>query len=130
MFVHLSKLSKDDAPHLKPDALKHSLTLLIDTVITKYQNVYSEVSSRREVVIQSMSDELLQFQETVKKGEKRLTEMFGTGKMLSGKDAFLLYDTYGFPIELTKELAADRGIDVDMDGFTTEMTKAQERSRQ
>ncbi len=71
------------------------------------------------------------FQTTLNEGEKLLNEVIANNETttLSGEAVFKLYDTYGFPVELTKEICEERGFDIDMDGFNVEMEKQRERAR-
>jgi len=90
--------------------------------------------------IKLIEEEIAQFAKTIHAGEKMLGEIIEgkkspltplpKGGKISGKEVFKLYDTYGFPVELTTEMATEHGLTVDMDGFGTEMKKAQEQSRQ
>ena len=74
--------------------------------------------------------EVKQFVKTMANGEKKLAEILAkSDKKIAGDDAFLLYDTYGFPFELTEELAAKDGYAVDHDAFKKAMEAAQEKSR-
>ena len=69
------------------------------------------------------------FARTLEAGSARLEELVRAGGTISGADAFRLHDTFGFPIDLTIEMAAERGIDVDRAGFDAAMAEQRERSR-
>ena len=109
------------------------LISLVDVVTEKYQDVYPEIKEDNEKIKKEIEKEILKFRKTLKKGlkefEKLSTEALSNKGVLSGKDAFLLFSTYGFPIDVTKELAEDKGFSVDEDGFDNEFKKHQELSR-
>ena len=91
-------------------------------------NAYPDVRANKDFILGVLTKEEERFRNTLKTGLGILEDDFAAGgKKLSGRSAFLLHDTYGFPLELTQEIAAERGIDVDIDGFETEM--AQQRTR-
>ena len=91
---------------------------------------YPNVRSRETFIKQEMEREEHRFRETLDRGEKLLSDIIDRSNgSLSGEDAFVLYDTYGFPLELTQEVAEERGLTVDVDGFTTEMQKQRDRAK-
>lgn len=92
---------------------------LVDVVMDKYANIYPNILPSKEVVKNLMTKEEELFHKTLISGEKRLEEIFNSNdsKTISGSDAFKLYDTYGFPIELTIEAAEERGFQVDKEEF-------------
>lgn len=98
-----------------------------------YADVYPELVQKREHILQELKREEDQFAQTLAKGEKefaRMLEDLGEGaKMLPGNLAFRLFDTYGFPIEMTKELAEEHGLKIDMDGYNEAYRQHQELSR-
>jgi len=120
-------------------AIKHGKTLginkpflfeLVDAVMLAMGSFYTYLEDNKELVKKVIRIEEEKFLETLDKGEKILEEMIekSEGK-LSGKDAFTLYDTYGFPLELTVELCETHKIEVDQDGFVKEMEAQKERAR-
>lgn len=92
---------------------------LVDVVMDIYCNIYHNLLANKSLVKDLIIKEEELFQKTLISGEKRLEELFLTSdtKVISGSDAFKLYDTYGFPIELTIEVAHDRGFSVDKEEF-------------
>lgn len=103
-------------------------------VITLYQDPYRELAERSDYIQKIVALEEERFGETLEQGLQILQEYlekFGkTGeKSLPGGVAFRLYDTFGFPLELTQEILAERGLSVDMDGFRSSMEKQRERAR-
>ena len=104
---------------------------LVDIVVDKYREIYPELEKNRNLVKDLVRKEEELFQKTLLQGEKRLEEIFATSKkkVISGEDAFKLYDTYGYPIELTEECAVERGFIVDDEGFRKNMEVQKEQAR-
>ncbi|MFC1952422.1 alanine--tRNA ligase-related protein, partial [Chloroflexota bacterium] len=105
------------------------------TTIEQMKHIYSEIEQRRDFIIKVIELEEARFRETLSTGLELLDSIMAkaTGKgrnRVSGKEAFKLYDTHGFPIELTGEIAAERGFPVDLEGFEKEMEKQRERARE
>ena len=96
---------------------------LVDIVMEKYANIYPDLLPNKQLVKEEIEKEEDLFHKTLTSGEKRLQELCQNNeeKIISGQDAFKLYDTYGFPIELTKEYANELGIEVDIDSFNKYM---------
>jgi len=97
-------------------------------------HIYPELKKRRDFILQVVEDEETRFGATLSTGLELLDDIVAeaakTGeKEISGERAFKLYDTYGFPVELTQEIAADRGFSVDLDGFEVEMGRQKEKAR-
>ncbi len=103
---------------------------IVDTVVDVMKSFYPYIESKKEIVKKIIKQEEEKFLETLNGGEKRISDIVKSGvKEISGADAFMLYDTYGFPIELTIEYAEDNKITVDLDGFKECMKKQKETSR-
>src|SRR3954451_6070767 len=102
---------------------------LADVVRGQMGTVYPELEERRAEVGKLIRAEEERFRETLSRGEKLFEEIVAKGE-ISPEDAFRLHDTYGFPWELTKELAAERGLEVNEEEFTRLMEEQRERSRQ
>ena len=104
---------------------------LATMVIDKYKDYYKELSENKEVVLEVLTNELKKFNRTLEKGLKEFEKIVSNlNENIIDKDlAFKLYDTYGFPLELTVELAQERGIKVDEDGFKQKFKEHQEKSR-
>ena len=96
-------------------------------IINKYKKYYSELESNESVVFEVLKNEKEKFNKTLEKGLKEFKKV--SNKDIDASNAFHLYDTYGFPIELTEELALEKGIKVDIDGFKELFKKHQELSR-
>lgn len=95
---------------------------------------YPEVKANQEFIIKVITNEEQRFQETIHDGLDILYSVFDTieqnnTQVVPGKDAFKLYDTYGFPLELTEEYAEEKGFTVDKDGFNEEMQSQRNRAR-
>jgi len=101
---------------------------LSDTVVEEMGSLYPELVEHRSHIHQALEAEEQRFSQTLERGMRLFDEVASRGG-ISGEDAFQLHDTYGFPIELTVELAADRGLGVDVDGFERLMSEQRERSR-
>jgi alanyl-tRNA synthetase len=102
---------------------------LADVVRGQMGSVYPELEERRGEVGGLIQGEEERFRETLARGEKLFEEVVAKGE-IAPEDAFRLHDTYGFPWELTKELAAERGLEVNEEEFTRLMEEQRERSRQ
>ncbi|MBI2847672.1 MAG: alanine--tRNA ligase [Chloroflexi bacterium] len=104
------------------------------TTIKQMGHVYPELVQRRDTIVRVTEMEEARFRETLNTGLELLgqitDEAMAKGQnKVSGREAFKLYDTYGFPVELTAEIARGRGLSVDMEGFEREMKKQRERAR-
>ena len=96
-------------------------------IIDKYKNYYSELIDNKDIVLEVLSNEKKKFSRTLTKGLREFEKVARND--IDDKTAFKLYDTYGFPIELTIELAKERGLKVDVDGFHKKFKEHQEKSR-
>ena len=104
---------------------------LVDIVVDKYRDTYPELEKTRNMVKKLVTKEEELFQKTLLQGEKILEDIFANNKsgMVSGEDVFKLYDTYGYPIELTEECANERGFIIDNEGFKKHMEIQKEQAR-
>ena len=105
-----------------------------EVAIALSESVYPNTRERAQVIKEEIQIEEVRFLQTLERGEKLLEEILTksnvvASKTISGVDAFNLYDTYGFPLELTQEIAEEQGFTVDAKGFEAEMKKQQERSQ-
>ncbi len=120
-------------------AVKHGKTLgfeapflhqLVDDVIAIMGAEYPYLADQKDRLKATINHEEVNFLETLNAGEKRLKEWLkDTSDVLSGEAAFKLYDTYGFPVELTEEMAEAEGIKVDIEGFKVALDAQKERAR-
>lgn len=104
---------------------------LVDVVCTIMNDFYPYLNDQKELVAKLVKNEELRFHQTLNDGEVLLQQALtqSSDKKLSGEVIFKLYDTYGFPVELTQEIADDQGFAVDLDGFKSSMKQQQERAR-
>jgi len=103
------------------------LTHLAKTAINFYKDDYKELWQNRELILSELNKEYERFSNVLEKGLKKFNGL--KGKVISGKDAFLLFQSYGFPIEMIAELAGEKSIKVDVREFEMEFEKHQELSR-
>lgn len=105
-----------------------------ESAIALSEAAYPNVRRREAQIKAELAREEAQFLKTLERGEKLLEEIVDrtkqqANKQISGQDAFTLYDTYGFPLELTQEIAEEQGITVDLDGFEAAMEEQQTRAK-
>ena len=110
------------------------LANLSDTVIALSKDGYPELEEKKAMIFKVLSEEEDKFNKTIDQGLSILADMeekmaAAGEKTLSGADAFKLYDTYGFPVDLTKEILEEKGLDVDEDGFAAAMKEQKEKAR-
>ncbi|MEA4914023.1 MAG: alanine--tRNA ligase [Christensenella sp.] len=107
-----------------------SLTQVSEAVIAQYGEFYQELTENRAKILDELTKEEQRFEHALKKGIREFERLVGSlsGSVIDGVSAFHLYDTFGFPIELTQELAAERGLTVDNAGFDEAYKAHQELS--
>ena len=121
-------------------AIRHAKKLGIDinsnweekiaiSIMEKYKKYYSEIEENENVVIETLKNEKIKFNRTLEKGLREFEKVVSSGKDIDGNIVFHLFDTYGFPLELTVELASERNIKVDEEGFKQKFKEHQELSR-
>ena len=113
---------------------KGFLPELAETVIEGSKDGYPELEEKKEFILKVISKEEEQFNKTIDQGLGILSDMIGKmeaegTKTLGGEDAFRLYDTYGFPLDLTKEILEEKGMDVDEEGFRECMEVQRKKAR-
>lgn len=110
-------------------------TKIAQVVIDEYSEFYPELAANRETILSELQAEEEQFARTLENGIKEFNRLIDRipahiqNKVISGKNAFFLYETYGFPLELTVDMAKEQGFKVDEDGFHQAYKKHQELSR-
>jgi alanyl-tRNA synthetase len=104
---------------------------LVPVLSNQFKDVFSELESQKDYVGKVIFEEETSFLRTLEKGLKRIESIEGElkNKLVSGEQAFELYDTYGFPLDLTQLIARERGFSVDEKGFKVEMEKQKSRSK-
>ena len=109
---------------------KPFLTVMGEASIALMQEAYPQLLERKDVILAELQREEARFLETLERGEKLLADVLASKpKQISGAQAFELYDTYGFPLELTQEIAEEHGISVDLDGFEAAMEEQRQRAK-
>jgi alanyl-tRNA synthetase len=113
---------------------KPFLAEIARAAIKKMNHIYPELKQRQDFITKVIELEETRFEETLSTGLEIIENVMSAkndkkGKEISGEDAFRLYDTYGFPVELTKEIVAKSGYSVDIAGYEKEMEKQRERAR-
>jgi alanyl-tRNA synthetase len=106
---------------------KNSLISLVDIIVEKYKSAHLNLLEKKDFIKKEIEKEEKKFRETLEKGIKRFEKI--KGEIISGEEAFILFSTYGFPIEMVKELAKERGMKLDEEAFKEEMEKHQNLSR-
>ena len=109
---------------------KEFLSDIASVGIKLMENNYPDLKNNNELILSEIKIEEVRFRETLERGEKLLDEIISSGqKLITGFKAFELYDTYGFPLELTEEIAEEHNINVDVEGFKKEMDAQKERAK-
>jgi alanyl-tRNA synthetase len=107
-----------------------TLAPLTTIVVREMGAIYTELRARAEYIHEVTETEEVRFLETIEGGLRRLDEIFASGATaISGAEAFKLYDTFGFPIDLTEIIARERGVEVDLAGFERSLGEQRRRSR-
>ena len=109
---------------------KPFLKTMGEAAIALMQAVHPQLVERKEVILAELQREEARFLETLERGEKLLADVLAAQpKQISGAQAFELYDTYGFPLELTQEIAEEHGLAVDLAGFELAMEQQRQRAK-
>ena len=131
----LRRLLRRAARHGRMLGIDHPFLVdLVETVIQSSESAYPELREHESYIKKVIGTEEANFARTIDAGMNILNNMIDRlekahQKLLSGMDAFKLNDTFGFPLDLTKEIAAEQGLEIDEDGFHAEMKKQKERAR-
>lgn len=102
---------------------------LVDVIVEHYGEAYPDLVKNKQKIIDTIKKEEDRFNKTLDRGYKMLDEFIESKKDIDGESAFKLYDTFGFPFELTKEIAAEQGLNVDEAGFKAAMQEQKERAK-
>ncbi len=108
---------------------KPFLEMLVDIVIDVNRDFYPELAANGDNIKKVINKEELKFLETIEDGMTMCESMIEEDGEITGENAFKLYDTFGFPIEITEEIAEERNIKIDIDGFHAHMNEQKERAR-
>jgi len=126
----LRRLIRRAMIHARRLGLRAPLADGVDAVVEVMREPYPELVANREVVRRQVGEESERFQRTLEQGLEQFERLLARHpNLLPGDEVFKLHDTYGFPIELTRELAAEREIEVDLEGFEAAMAGQRARSR-
>ena len=117
---------------LKKENILEIATIYIDEI---YKESYANLTANRSFVLEELTKEIDRFESTLENGMKEFKKILDTvkaegKKVIEGRDAFYLYDTFGFPVELTEELAAEENLTVDAEGFKASMEEQRTRARE
>ena len=102
---------------------------LVDVVVDNYGQAYPDLVKNKAKIIDVIKKEEERFAKTLDRGYKMLDEFISAKKDIDGESAFRLYDTFGFPLELTKEIASENGLKVDEDGYQKAMQEQKDRAK-
>ncbi len=126
----LRRLIRRAALHARRSGLRKPLSAGVEVVAEVMADRYPELRERIPYAREVIDAETSRFERTLEQGMELFDRMLAkAGHRLSGEEAFLLHDTYGFPLELTRELAAERDVSIDDEGFQEAMARQRERSR-
>ena len=102
---------------------------LVDVVVERYGKDYPDLVKNRDKIVDTIKKEEERFAKTLDRGYKLLDEFIAGKKDIDGESAFRLYDTFGFPLELSKEIAAENGLNIDEEGFKKAMQEQKDRAK-
>jgi len=126
----LRRLIRRATVHARRLNMKSKLGVLVDEVVKVMEVPYPELREQKAAIRDGINSEEERFQRTLEQGMELFERIAAKhGHTIAGNDAFKLHDTFGFPFDLTRELAQERGIQVDEAGFRTAMAEQRQRSR-
>ncbi len=125
----LRRLIRRAIKHERKLEMKSLTSEMAKSVLEIYEDDYKELKQNKKHILEELKKEEEKFNKTLENGLNIINRIMKNQKMISGKDAFLLYQSYGFPIELTKEIAKEEGINISIKDFEEELKKHQELSR-
>ena len=102
---------------------------LVDVIVENYGEAYPDLVTNKAKIVDTIKKEEERFAKTLDRGYKLLDEFIETKKDIDGESAFKLYDTFGFPLELTKEIALENGLNVDEEGYKSAMQEQKDRAK-
>lgn len=102
---------------------------LVDVIVENYGEAYPDLVKNKAKIVDTIKKEEERFAKTLDRGYKMLDEFIEAKKDIDGESAFRLYDTYGFPLELTKEIALESGLNVDEEGYKVAMQEQKDRAK-
>ena len=131
----LRRLIRRAARHIRMLGIEdHFMPVLSETVIECSKDAYPELEDKKSMILKTLAEEETKFYKTLDQGTKKLGEMLSDMKkdgrtVLTGAESFRLYDTYGFPLDLTKDILEDEGMTVDEEGFEQAMENQRTTAR-
>ena len=102
---------------------------ITEIVVDMFKDIYKEVERNKEFIIKNLEAEEEKFRKTLTKALRRFGKIFDESGTVTGEDAFLLFTSFGLPLEMTRDLAEERGIVIDMEEFTKQFEEHREKSR-
>jgi alanyl-tRNA synthetase len=126
----LRRLIRRATLHAERLAMRSEVGVLVDDVVKVMGEPYPELVEKAATIRTGIDQEAARFQRTLREGMEQFEKVAAKfGKTIPGNEAFKLHDTFGFPLELTQELAQERGLQVDEEGFKAAMAEQKQRSR-
>ncbi|MGN1162826.1 MAG: alanine--tRNA ligase [Christensenellales bacterium] len=128
----LRRLIRRSVNHARKIGIEKQQILEVAKIyIQEYQEYYPEIKEKQDVILKELDEEIEKFSKTIQLGQKEFEKVafYSKDKTINGKTAFRLYDTFGFPLELTVEMAKEIGYNVDEEGYHKAFVEHQEKSR-
>ena len=126
----LRRLIRRATLHAERLGMRSEVGVLVDDVVNVMREPYPELAEEAATIRTGINQEAARFQRTLREGMEQFQKVATKyGKSIPGNEAFKLHDTFGFPLELTQELAQERGLQVDEEGFKVAMAEQTQRSR-
>lgn len=128
----LRRLIRRSVNHARKIAIEKQQILEVAKIyVNEYQEYYPEIKEKQDLILKELDEEIEKFSKTIQLGQKEFEKVafYSKDKTINGKTAFRLYDTFGFPLELTIEMAKEIGYNVDVEGFHKAFLEHQEKSR-
>lgn len=128
----LRRLIRRSVNHARKIAIEKQQILEVAKIyVNEYQEYYPEIKEKQDLILKELDEEIEKFSKTIQLGQKEFEKVafYSKDKTINGKTAFRLYDTFGFPLELTIEMAKEIGYNVDEDGYHKAFLEHQEKSR-
>ncbi len=127
----LRRLIRRAIRYMKKLGIENKIDEIVEVVINDYKDIYNELNTNKDFILKEFNNEAIKFNKTLKDGERLFYKLikYAKDKLITGTDAFKLFDTFGFPLEMTIELASENGFKVDIEGFHSKFKEHQEKSK-
>jgi len=127
----LRRLIRRALRYMKKLGIENNINEIVEVVINNYKDIYNELNTNKDFILNEINKEAIKFNKTLKDGERLFYKVikYAKDKLISGSDAFKLFDTFGFPLEMTVELANENDFKVDVEGFYSKFKEHQEKSK-